>query len=194
MSKPRFFATQAVWRAWLEKNHARKKELLVGFHKVATGRGGLTYKQALDEALAFGWIDAVRGGGDGYWTIRFTPRRPRSIWSRVNIKRVNELIALGRMHAAGRKAFEARDEERTARYSYENKEQSLPPADEKAFRANRKAWAWFEEAPPYYRRITTWWVISARKPETRARRLAQLIENSAEGRKVPGMRRPGERE
>jgi uncharacterized protein YdeI (YjbR/CyaY-like superfamily) len=194
MTAPRFFKTQADWRTWLEKNHAKKKGLLVGFHKVATGKGGLTYRQALDEALAFGWIDAVRGGGDRHWTIRFTPRQARSVWSRVNIKRVRELTELGRMHPAGLKAFEARDEERTNRYSYENKERKLPPADEKAFRANKDAWAWFKKAAPYYRRVTTWWVIGARKRETRARRLAQLIENSAQGRKVPGMRRPGERE
>jgi uncharacterized protein YdeI (YjbR/CyaY-like superfamily) len=194
MAEPTFFKTQADWRAWLEKNHAKEKELLVGFHKVATGKGGLTYKQALDEALAFGWIDAVRGGGEGHWTIRFTQRRARSIWSRVNIKRVQDLTKLGRMHTAGVRAFEARDEKLTNRYSFENKNAAFSPGDEKAFRANKKAWAWFEKAPQSYRHPATWWVVSAKKPETRARRLAELITDSAAGRKVKAMRRPGERE
>jgi uncharacterized protein YdeI (YjbR/CyaY-like superfamily) len=184
MAKPTFFASQADWRAWLEANHAKADELLVGFHKVATGKGGLTYKQALDEALAFGWIDAVRGGGDGHWTIRFTRRRPKSIWSQFNIKRVGELTELGRMHPAGIKAFETRDEKRTNRYSFENKDAKLAPEHEKAFRANKKAWAWFEAAPLSYRRPAIWWVVSAKKDETRARRLATLIHDSAAGKRV----------
>jgi len=184
MAKPRFFATQEEWRAWLEANHAKQDELLVGFHKVAIGKGGLTYKQALDEALAFGWIDAVRGGGDGHWTIRFTRRRPKSIWSQVNIKRVAELTALGRMHPAGIKAFEARDETRTNRYSFENKDAKLAPEDEKAFRANKTAWAWFEKAPRSYRHPAIWWVVSAKKDETRARRLETLIRDSAAAKRI----------
>jgi uncharacterized protein YdeI (YjbR/CyaY-like superfamily) len=184
MPEARFFASQEAWRAWLAANHAKSDELLVGFHKVATGKGGLTYKQALDVALAFGWIDAVRGGGDDHWTIRFTPRRAKSIWSQVNIKRVGELTKLGRMHPAGIRTFEERDEKRTNRYSFENRDAKLTPEDEKAFRANKKAWAWFEAAAPSYRRPAIWWVVSAKKDETRARRLATLIRDSAAGKRI----------
>jgi uncharacterized protein YdeI (YjbR/CyaY-like superfamily) len=194
MTKPTFFETQADWRTWLEKNHAKADELLVGFHKVASGKGGLTYKQALDEALSFGWIDAVRGGGDEHWTIRFTPRKARSIWSQVNIKRAKELIALGHMHPAGLKVFDGRDEKLTNRYSFENKTAAFSPDQQKAFRANKKAWAWFEKSPRSYRHPATWWVVSAKKPETQAKRLAELIADSAAGRRVKGLRRPGETE
>jgi len=184
MAKPRFFAAQEEWRAWLEANHAKADELLVGFHKVATGKGGLTYKQALDEALAFGWIDAVRGGGDGHWTIRFTRRRPKSIWSQVNIKRVGELTELGRMHAAGIKAFAARDEKRTNRYSFENKDAKLAPEDEKAFRANKKAWAWFEKAPRSYRPPGVRGGVGAKKGGTRAPPPETLIRDSAAAKRI----------
>ena len=184
MSEPTFFASAAEWRAWLERNHASATDLLVGFHKVATGRGGLTYQAALDEALAFGWIDGHRRGGAEHWTIRFTPRKPKSIWSAVNIRRVGELTGLGRMHPAGVAAFEARDPVRQKRYSYENRQVSLAPEYEKAFRADKKAWGWFEAMPPSYRRPATWWVMSAKKEETRQRRLATLIADSAAGRKI----------
>jgi uncharacterized protein YdeI (YjbR/CyaY-like superfamily) len=191
MPEPRFFASQEAWRAWLAANHAKSDELLVGFHKVATGKGGLTYKQALDEALAFGWIDAVRGGGDDHWTIRFTPRRAKSIWSQVNIKRVGQLTKLGRMHPAGIRTFAERDEKRTNRYSFENRDAKLTPEDEKAFRADKKAWAWFEAAAPSYRRPAIWWVVSAKKDETRARRLATLIRDSAAGKRIGPLTPPG---
>jgi uncharacterized protein YdeI (YjbR/CyaY-like superfamily) len=192
MTEPRFFRSQKGWRAWLEKIHDKESELLVGFHKLATGKGGLTYQQALDEALCFGWIDAVRGGGDGHWTIRFTPRKARSIWSQVNIKRAKELIELGRMHPSGRKVFDGRDEKLTNRYSFENKNAAFSSAQETVFRANLKAWAWFEQAPRSYRHPATWWVVSAKKPETQAKRLAVLIGDSAAGRKIKALRRPGE--
>ncbi len=193
MADPTFFETQADWRAWLEKNHAKADELLIGFHKVGTGKGGLTYKQALDEALCFGWIDAVRGGGTEHWTIRFTRRKAKSIWSQVNIKRANELIALGHMHAAGRKVFDGRDEKLTNRYSFENKSAAFSAEQEKAFRASKTAWAWFEAAPKSYRHPATWWVVSAKKPETQAKRLAELIADSAAGRKVKTLRRPDDK-
>jgi uncharacterized protein YdeI (YjbR/CyaY-like superfamily) len=184
MAEPTFFATQDDWRAWLAANHASADELLVGFHKTKTGRGGLTYRQAVDEALAFGWIDAVRGGGEETWTIRFTPRKARSIWSQVNIKRVAELTALGRMHASGLTVFAARDAKLQNRYSFENRDAALAPADAKAFRANKAAWRWFEAMPPSYRRPAVWWVVSAKQEATRARRLATLIADSAAGRKL----------
>jgi uncharacterized protein YdeI (YjbR/CyaY-like superfamily) len=194
MTKPRFFKSQEDWRTWLERNHDKADELLVGFHKVATGKGGLTYQQALDEALCFGWIDAVRRGGDEHWTIRFTPRTARSIWSQVNIRRVGELTNLGRMHPSGLNVFQTRDLKREKQYSFENRDKAVfGPEDEKTFRANKKAWSWFEQAAPYYRRAVTWWVVSAKKPETRAKRLATLIECSARGSKVPAMTPPGER-
>jgi uncharacterized protein YdeI (YjbR/CyaY-like superfamily) len=193
-AEPRFFASQKAWRTWLEKNHAKAEELLVGFHKVGTGKGGLTYKQAVDEALAFGWIDAVRGGGDSHWTIRFTRRKAKSIWSQVNIKRAKELIELGRMHASGREVFDGRDEKLTNRYSFENKNAAFSSEQEKTFRANKAAWAWFEQAPRSYRHPATWWVVSAKKEETRVRRLAQLIEDSAAGRKLRALTPPRERQ
>ena len=117
MSKPIFFRSAAEWRTWLAENHAAAKEVVFGFHKAATGKAGVSYQQALDEALAYGWIDGVRRGGAEHWTIRFTPRKPKSIWSAVNIRRVGELAALRRMHPAGIKAFEARDPSRQKRYS-----------------------------------------------------------------------------
>ena len=190
VKKPRFFKTQADWRTWLEKNHAKAKELLVGFHKVATGKPSITHKQALDEALCFGWIDGVAHGGDTSWAIRFTPRRKGSTWSDINIARVGELTKLGRMHAAGLAAFEGRDPKKQKRYSGENRGTSLDPAYAKKFRANRKAWAHFESRPPSYRRPAIWWVVSAKREDTRARRLRTLIEDSGAGRRIGPMRRP----
>src|SRR5262249_45190079 len=149
-----------------------------------TGRGGMTHREALDEALAFGWIDGRGRGGAEHWTIRFSPRRRKSIWSDVNIRRVGELTALGRMHPAGIAAFEARDPVRQKRYSHETRDVALAPEYEKLFRANKPAWKWFEAMPPSYRRPATWWVMSAKKEETRQRRLATLIDDSAAGRKV----------
>jgi uncharacterized protein YdeI (YjbR/CyaY-like superfamily) len=190
----RFFKTPAAWRAWLEKNHAKERELLVGFHKTKTGNGGLTYKEALDEALAFGWIDAVRGGGDLTWTIRFTPRKPKSIWSAVNIKRIAELQAEGRMHAAGIAAFETRDPALQKKYSHENRDKTLSAAQEKQFRANKTAWANFQKMPPSYQRPAIWWVISAQKEETRVRRLATLIADSEAGVRLKVLRWVKEKE
>jgi uncharacterized protein YdeI (YjbR/CyaY-like superfamily) len=191
MTEPTFFRSAAEWHAWLKKNHATANELLVGFHKVATGKGGLTYQEALDEALAFGWIDGHRRGGAEHWTIRFSPRQPKSIWSAINIRRVGELTTLGRMHPAGLKAFAARDPARQQRYSGENRNVALAPDYEKQFRADEKAWAWFEAMPPSYRRPATWWVMSAQKEETRQRRLATLIADSAAGRKIKPLTSPG---
>jgi uncharacterized protein YdeI (YjbR/CyaY-like superfamily) len=191
MNEPVFFRSAAEWRAWLEKNHATASAVLFGFHKIATGRAGVTYQEALDEALAFGWIDGHRRGGVEHWTIRFTPRKPKGIWSAVNIRRVGELTALGRMHPAGLQAFETRDPERQKRYSSENRDVALAPDYERQFRADPKAWAWFQAMPPSYRRPATWWVMSARKEETRLRRLATLIADSAMGRKIKPLTLPG---
>ena len=184
MSPPRFFATQTAWRAWLEKNHAGAEALLVGFHKTKSAKKGLTYKQAVDEALCFGWIDAARKGGVLTWTIRFTPRRAKSIWSQVNIRRIEELKAAGVVHAAGLAAYEGRDPKLQNRYSFENRDTAFDAAAEKAFRADRKAWAAFEKMPPSYRLAATWWVMGAKRAETKGRRLATLIADSAAGRTV----------
>jgi len=190
MTEPRFFKSQAAFRTWLEKNHAKATELLVGFHKVATGKGGLTYKQAVDEALCFGWIDAVRRGGATTWSIRFTPRKRGSIWSAVNIRRIEELKAAGFVHPSGLAVYEGRDPAKQKRYSFENRDTVLAPAYEKQFRASREAWAWFEAAPRSYRHPAVWWVMSAKQEATRERRLATLIADSAAGLRVKPLRPP----
>ena len=188
--EPTFFKTASAWRKWLEKNHDKTTEKIIGFHKVGSEKTGITYKEALDEALCFGWIDGVRHGGDLTYTNRFSPRRPKSIWSQINIKRVEELKVEGRMHLAGLAAYEARDSERQNRYSFENRNAALSVEDEKAFRANRQAWENFSARPPSYRHPAIWWVVSAKKPETRERRLATLIEDSAAGRKIKPLTLP----
>ena len=182
---PTFFRSRAAFRAWLEKYHDRKSELHVGFYKAASGKGGLTYKEAVDEALCFGWIDGItRSLGEEAWTIRFTPRRPRSNWSRININRVAELRKAGLMHEAGLKAFEGRDPSKDQSYSYENAMRKLTPAFEKRFKANKKAWGFWKAQPPGYVRTASWWVMSAKRDETRDRRLAKLIADSAAGRRT----------
>ena len=181
-----FFDSPAAWRAWLAEHHATTPEVLVGFHKKATGRPTLTWAESVAEALCFGWIDGVRrsAGPDAY-TIRFTPRRPGSHWSRVNVDLVARLEAEGRMTDAGRAAFAARREDRTARFSYEQTEAAFDAEQEAMFRADAAAWAWFSAQAPSYRRVATYWVISAKRPDTRARRLATLVECSGEGRRIP---------
>jgi uncharacterized protein YdeI (YjbR/CyaY-like superfamily) len=185
--KPRFFATQADFRAWLEKHHHSSRELWVGFHKKASGRASIMWPEAVDEALCFGWIDGVRRSIDAQsYMNRFTPRRPGSMWSDVNVQRARELTRLGRMTSAGRAAFEKRKEARTAVYSYEQRNApELGDAYERQLRANPQASDFFESQPPGYRKAATWWVISAKKEETRQKRLRTLIEDSARGRKVP---------
>ena len=183
--KPTFFATPAHFRRWLERNHDKADELLVGFWKKDSGKTSITWPESVDEALSFGWIDGVRRRiDDQSYSIRFTPRRRGSIWSAVNIKRAAELAALGRMAPAGLRAFEARDEKKSAIYSYENRPRELDPADEKHFRANKKAWEYWSAQPPSYRRVAIYWIMGAKKDETRARRLALLIDDSAHGRRL----------
>jgi uncharacterized protein YdeI (YjbR/CyaY-like superfamily) len=186
----RFFRSVADFRRWLAARHARESELLVGFHKKDSGRGGLTYPQALDEALCFGWIDGLRRslGKDGY-TIRFTPRKRGSIWSQVNLRHMERLLAAGRVKPPGRAAYEGRDEARTRRYSFEQDAFDFGPAEAKRFRANRKGWAFFQALRPSYRKALTWWVISAKKDDTRRRRLDALIASCARGEFDP-MRPP----
>jgi uncharacterized protein YdeI (YjbR/CyaY-like superfamily) len=182
---PHYFTSAAKFHQWLEKHHATAAELLVGFFKTSSGRPSITYQEALDEALCFGWIDGIRKSVDEQrYTIRFTPRRPGSNWSNVNIKRVNELIALERMRPAGLAAFEARKQEKSGVYSYENRPRQLSAEYERKFRANQQAWAFFQSQAPYYQRVACAWVMTAKKEETRLRRLATLIEDSAQGRRL----------
>jgi uncharacterized protein YdeI (YjbR/CyaY-like superfamily) len=189
--EPTFFATPADFRTWLEANHADHDELIVGFYKKASGRPSITWPEAVDEALCFGWIDGVRRSIDGdSYSNRFTPRRPRSNWSTVNIRRVHELIEEGRMTPAGLAAFERRDEQRSGVYSFERREEAKLDADqERRFRAAPGAWEWFQSRPPGYRRAALHWVVSAKRAETRERRLATLIEDSANGRTIKPLTR-----
>lgn len=189
--KRRFFATPAAFRRWLSKGHARETELWVGFHKRGTGTKSITWPEAVDEALCVGWIDGLRRGIDAHsYEIRFTRRKASSHWSHINVARVAELTRLGRMTQAGLDAFALRRADRTGRATHEQKRDLvLPPAARRALEANAKAHAYFDARPPWYRRAATWWVISAKKPETRARRLARLIDDSAHGRDIGPLRR-----
>jgi uncharacterized protein YdeI (YjbR/CyaY-like superfamily) len=192
--KPTFFATPAAFRAWLERHHETAKELLVGFYKTSSGKPSITWPQSVDEALCFGWIDGVRKslGAEAY-TIRFTPRKPRSIWSAINVDKVEQLKKLGKMRPAGLRAFSLRTEERTGVYSFErNRAAELTPEQERALRKNRKAAAFFDAQAPWYRRTAIHWVISAKREETRERRLKQLIADSAAKRTIGPLTRPGQ--
>jgi len=183
--KPAFFKTAADFRRWLERHHDTASELLVGFYKTGSGRPSMTWPESVDQALCFGWIDGVRKRiDDESYTIRFTPRKPRSIWSAINIRRATELQKLGLMQPSGLRAFERRSPERSAIYSYEKAPAVLPAEAEAAFRKRNAAWTFFNEQPPSYRRVAIHWVTSAKKDETRARRLAKLIDESANRRRL----------
>lgn len=185
MATPRFFSSSAAFRKWLETNHASARELLVGFYRVESGKGGITYKEALDEALCFGWIDGLRKRYDAdSYTVRFAPRTQGSIWSIVNTRRMETLVELGRPHASGLRVFEERDKKKSKLYSYEVGTCKLDAAYERQFRANSSAWDFYQAQAPWYRRVSCYWVMSAKKEETRARRLATLIEDSANRRRI----------
>jgi len=184
-TKPKFFTTREKFREWLEKNHATADELELGFYKKGSGKKSITYPEALDEALCFGWIDGVRHGLDETsYKQRFTPRRARSIWSLVNIKHVERLKKEGRMHAAGLAAYEQRSPMRTGVYSFENAPRELAAEYEKEFRKNKGAWEYFQTYPPYLKKTVSYWVMSAKKEETRLARLQRLIESSARGERI----------
>ena len=184
--QPAYFATDADFRRWLSANHQTAPELLVGFWKKGSGKPSIDWPQARDQALCFGWIDGVRKSlGEEAYTIRFTPRRKGSIWSKVNVERFNALKAEGRMTSAGERAYEE-NKAKSGLYAYERELAVLSDQDEALFRRNRKAWADWEKRPPGYRKVVLHWVTSAKKPETRAKRLATLIECSAKGEKIPG--------
>jgi len=186
MANPTYFPTEGEFRTWLQANHDNEPELLVGFWKKSTGRPSIDWPQARDQALCFGWIDGVRRSlGDDAYTIRFTPRRKGSIWSKVNVERFAALKAEGLMTAAGERAYEE-NKGKSGLYAYERELASLSPEDEVQFRKNGKAWADWEKRPPGYRKVVLHWVTSAKRPETRAKRLAILIESSSRGEKIPG--------
>jgi uncharacterized protein YdeI (YjbR/CyaY-like superfamily) len=180
-----FFATAADFRRWLEANHETAPDLLVGFLKKGSGKPSIDWPQARDEALCFGWIDGLRKSlGDEAYTIRFTPRRKGSIWSKVNVERFNALKAAGMMTPQGERAYEE-NKAKSGLYAYENEQKNLTAEEESLFRKDKAAWADWEKRPPSYRKSALHWITSAKKAETRAKRLGELIGVSAEGRRLP---------
>lgn len=184
--KPKFFKTPADLRKWFGTHHASTAEVWIGFYKKASGRTSITWPESVDQALCFGWIDGIRKSIDAdSYMIRFTPRRQRSIWSAVNIKRANELIAEGSMQPEGLAAFAKREENRSGIYAYEQRSAEMPEQYAKVVKRNRAAWKFFNSQTPGYRKAMNWWVLSARKEETRLMRLEKLIDYSARGLTVP---------
>ena len=180
---PIFFKGPKEYRAWLEKNHESAKELWIGFYRKSTGKPSLTWEQTVDESLCFGWIDGIRKSiDDESFKQRVTPRRRTSVWSQINIRKIGELSAAGRMLPAGLAAFEHRDIKKT--YSYETFAAPLGREREKVFRANKQAWEFWQAQPPGYKRIASWYVVSAKQEATRQRRLERLIVDSAAGRRI----------
>jgi uncharacterized protein YdeI (YjbR/CyaY-like superfamily) len=183
-----FFKTPAEFRKWLLKHHGTAQELWVGFHKKGSGHPSITWPESVDEALCVGWIDGIRKNLDETsYTIRFTRRKNGSIWSAVNIKRAGELIELKRMKPAGLEAFEERREDRSRRYSYEQQGAKLVGDYEEKLKANPAAWQFFKAQPPGYQKVVGWWVMSAKKEETRVRRLERLIADCAQGKRIDSM-------
>jgi len=187
---PIFFASPAAFREWLEGNHEAADELWVGYHKKATGRPSLTWSESVDQALCFGWIDGIRKSVDEErYMIRFTPRRPGSHWSAVNIRKMAELTKAGLVQAAGERAFAALNPNNAETYSYERRELRFDEAQLDALQANTKAWEFFHSQPPGYRNTATGWVMSAKREDTRERRLATLIADSEAGLRIKQLRR-----
>jgi len=181
---PIFFENKQAFHRWLKENHNIAKELLVGYYKVSTGKPSMTWSESVDQALCFGWIDGIRRSiDDESYSIRFTPRKPNSNWSAVNIKKVEELIAAGQMTPAGLRLFEMRKEEKSEVYSYENRIETFPPEVEARFKQNEKAWEFFSKQAPSYRKTAIYWVMSAKQAVTFEKRLAQLIESSEKGKR-----------
>lgn len=189
--EPADFRSPASFRSWLVKNHDTSSELIVRIFRKYAAHAGITYAQALDEALCFGWIDGVRRSFDkDSFTIRFSPRRPGSIWSLVNVAHAQRLIKEGRMAKTGLVAFQARDQKRTRVYSFEQRPSELSAAHVRKFRAEKKAWEFFQGQAPWYRRTSAYWVISAKREETREKRLGILIACSGRGEPIPALARP----
>jgi uncharacterized protein YdeI (YjbR/CyaY-like superfamily) len=189
--EPTFFRTPAELRGWFARHHAKARELRLGYWKVGSGQASITWPESVDEALCVGWIDGVRKRLDGQrYVIRFTPRKATSVWSAVNVARVQALESEGRMTEAGRAAFAARRENRSGIYSFEQRTVELPPAYAKLLKANWSAWRDFESRTPSYRKAVMWWIVSAKQEATRQRRLAQLIDLAARGLPIPAFSRP----
>jgi uncharacterized protein YdeI (YjbR/CyaY-like superfamily) len=190
----RFFATSAELRAWFEANHEAATELWLGYHHKRTGKPSVTWQDVVDQELCFGWIDSVRYSlRDDRSAQRITPRRKGSVWSAINIKRFQELDAMGLVHPSGRAAFEKRDENRSRVYSYENRSRGFDEAAETAFRRRKAAWSFFEAQAPSYRRVASFWVMSAKRDETRQRRLEKLIASSDAGERLAPFVSPSRR-
>lgn len=186
--KPTFFRTQSAFREWLEKHHEKANELWVGYYKKDSGRSSITWPESVDEALCFGWIDGIRKSiDDTSYTIRFTPRKPGSIWSTVNIKRAQALIEQGQMRASGIKAFQNRRENKSGIYSYEQRKVELEEPYNELLKKNKMAWKFFQSQPSSYRKAISWWIISAKKEETRLKRLEKLVSYSTQSEKIPEM-------
>ncbi|MCW5876957.1 MAG: YdeI/OmpD-associated family protein [Anaerolineales bacterium] len=186
---PIFFATPADLRAWLEANHSSASELQVGYYKVSTGKPSITWDESVEEALCYGWIDGVRKSlGEESYTIRFTPRKPDSIWSKKNIATVERLIAEGRMQPAGLAIYQARREDRSGIYSFEQGETGLSAELEERFKAQAAAWEFFNAQPPGYQKTMRHWVSSAKKEETQLKRLERLMEVSARSERIDLMK------
>lgn len=180
-----FFESPAAFRAWLKKNHKKAAELYVGYHKKHTAKPSMTWPESVAEALCFGWIDGIRRRiDDESYSIRFTPRRPNSRWSAVNVRMVKELQEAGKMTQAGLAVFHARGKSETDGYTYENRSVSLDAARQRSFKKNKRAWTFFEAQPPGYRKKVIRWIMSAKRDETRDGRLSQLIEASAQGKRL----------
>ena len=179
---PTFFSTQEEFRAWLKKNHLKETELYVGFYKVSSGKPCMTWSQSVDQALCFGWIDGVKYSIDqNSYKIRFTPRKKTSIWSAVNIKKVERLMEQGLMHPAGLESFKNRTESKSKIYAFENDEVPFSPSFEKLFKENKAAWDYFQSLAPGYRKTSSHWVMSAKQEATKLKRLNELIADSALG-------------
>ena len=177
--EPKFFSTQDDFRKWLEENHQKESELLVGFYKVGTKKSSMTWSESVDQALCFGWIDGIRKSIDKEsYQIRFTPRKSTSIWSAVNIKKIEELTEKELMFPAGIEAFEKRKEDKSKIYSHENNPKEFPEEFLKLFKANKKAWQYFEKLAPSYKKTSIHWVINAKQEVTQLKRLQQLIADS----------------
>jgi uncharacterized protein YdeI (YjbR/CyaY-like superfamily) len=183
--KPQFFETGEKFYEWLREHHDKETELLVGFWKTGSGKPSMSWSESVDQALCFGWIDAVRKRiDDESYTIRFTKRRPSSIWSKINREKMERLIKTGKVHRAGLESWQNRDERKQNRYSFEQEKLALSDADLKEFKKHKKAWAFFEKQPPSYHRVAIWWIVSAKKAETHDRRLAKVIEESEAERRI----------
>ncbi len=192
--KPKYFKTPDDFRTWLDKNHDKIDELWVGYYKKATGKPSITWPESVDQALCYGWIDGLRKSvDDESYVIRFTPRKPTSHWSAVNLKKVDELIKQNLMQPSGLEIYNKRDKSKSAKASYEQEEIKLDKKFEDEIKKNKKAWDYFQKIPPFYKKQTIHWVMSAKKEETRNRRLNTLIESSAKQEKIPPLRWAGKK-